>query len=182
MDFFGKVSETITSKSKNVAKKARDIVEISSLNGQITAQEDKIRQIFLELGKSVYEQEIKADPETAEKCSEVEAAYGEIKRLEKEIVLLKGIKKCNECGFNVAAESAFCPECGRMFEKEESREESSEEDPSYEEMEKPKKVIDVLVHSSFGDMDVAVESAICSQCEMELEEGAVYCPGCGKKI
>ena len=43
MDFFNKVGSSISNKSKNVAKKAKELAEISSLNSQINTQEEIIR-------------------------------------------------------------------------------------------------------------------------------------------
>lgn len=38
MDFFSKVSGTISNKSKDVAHKAKELAEIANLNGQVSTQ------------------------------------------------------------------------------------------------------------------------------------------------
>ena len=63
MEFFNKVGSSISNKSKNVARKAKELAEISSLNNQINAQEDIINKICLEIGKTVYEKR-EAFPDT----------------------------------------------------------------------------------------------------------------------
>jgi hypothetical protein len=43
MDFFNKVGSTISSKSKDVTKKAKELAEIAKLTGQIAEKEESGR-------------------------------------------------------------------------------------------------------------------------------------------
>ena len=45
MDFFDKLGATITTKSKDVVQKTKDIAEIVKLNGQIANEEDAVRAV-----------------------------------------------------------------------------------------------------------------------------------------
>ena len=92
MDFFSKVGSTISSKSKDVAKKAKELAEVSSLNGQINTQEDIINRLCLEIGKNVYERrDVFPDNALAEKYTAVSNAYAEIERLKSAIISVKGV-------------------------------------------------------------------------------------------
>ncbi len=106
MDFINKVGSTI-------AKKAKEAAGISSLNSQISTQEEIIDKLCLEIGKTVYEKRNAfPDSELAEKYTAVSNAYAEIARLKSEIISVKGAKQCPSCGIEVALTSSFCPNCG----------------------------------------------------------------------
>lgn len=161
--FLDKVGETITNKGKDVAKKAKEIAEVVSLNNQISTQEDAINKVFLEIGKSVYQlKEEWISTELAEKFSLVDSAYEEIGRLKKEIMTLKGVKKCPGCGAEVANGSAYCPDCGtQMPEEPKAAEETAPKETAEEE---------------------TPESVKCPNCGKESDFGTAFCSDCGTKL
>lgn len=113
MGFINKVGSSISDKSRNAVRKAKEISEISNLHNQINAQEDIINKLCLEIGKKVYEKRADfPDPELEEKYTAVSNAYGEIERLQTDITLVKGAKRCPNCGIEVSLDFAFCPDCG----------------------------------------------------------------------
>ena len=102
MDLLSRFSSTISNKSKDVAKKAKELAEISNLNSQIDLQEEIIDKLCLEIGKTVYEKrDLFPDSALAEKYTAVTNAYAEIARLHSAII-----------GIEVALGNAFCPSCG----------------------------------------------------------------------
>ncbi len=113
MDFFNKVGSTISSKSKDVTKKAKELAEISKLTGQIAMKEESIKGTYIELGKYVYEnQKEDAPEEVAEKFAVIDAAVEEIESLKREVRKLKGRQECPDCGKEVSYTAAFCQYCG----------------------------------------------------------------------
>lgn len=113
MDLLSRFSSTISNKSKDVAKKAKELAEISNLNSQIDLQEEIIDKLCLEIGKTVYEKrDLFPDSALAEKYTAVTNAYAEIARLHSAIITAKGAKQCPGCGIEVALDNAFCPSCG----------------------------------------------------------------------
>ena len=119
MAFFEKFSETISSKSKDVANKAKGLAEVASLTAKISTQESLIDKYFKEIGRFMYEhREEPCDNGLEERYQLVDAAYEEIDRLRAEIRKIKGIKLCENCGAEVAAESAFCSKCGMAVPEE----------------------------------------------------------------
>lgn len=160
MAFFDKLGETISSKSKDVAKKAKDMAEIASLNGKISSQEDVIRKAYIEIGKQFYEK-YKDDltNEFGSECEKVTAANDEIDKIKSEIQKIKNCKVCSSCGTEIAGEAAFCPKCGFKFEVE-----SVEYDVT-EEQEEPEATIN-----------------LCPNCNEVLEKDSKFCTKCGYKI
>lgn len=47
MDFFNKVGSTISSKSKDVTKKAKELAEIAKLTGQIAEKEESVKGAYI---------------------------------------------------------------------------------------------------------------------------------------
>ena len=125
MDFFNKVGSTISSKSKDVTKKAKELAEIAKLTGQIAEKEESVKGAYIELGKYVYEtQKEDAPEEVAEKFAVIDATVEEIDHLKREIRRLKGRQECPDCGKEVSYSAAFCSYCGaKLPEPEEVVEE-----------------------------------------------------------
>lgn len=123
MDFFNKVGSTISSKSKDVTKKAKELAEIAKLTGQIAEKEESVKGAYIELGKYVYDtQKEDAPEEVAEKFAVIDATVEEIDHLKKEIRRLKGRQECPDCGKEVSYSAAFCSYCGAKLPEPELEE------------------------------------------------------------
>ncbi len=123
MDFFNKVGSTISSKSKDVTKKAKELAEIAKLTGQIAEKEESVKGAYIELGKYVYEtQKEDAPEEVPEKFAVIDATVEEIDHLKREIRRLKGRQECPDCGKEVSYSAAFCSYCGAKLPEPEPEE------------------------------------------------------------
>jgi len=138
MDFFEKLGETISTKSKDVAKKAKEVAEVVSLNAKISTQEDIINKTYAEIGQKYYEKN-KQDSfhEFGAEFDTINHAMEEIERLKDEIQTIKNTKICPKCKEEVPTDSAFCSKCGAQFEVEsEAPQETPEEEVSKEDISK----------------------------------------------
>ena len=52
---FDKVSDVINNTAYEISDKAKEITEVSAMNGQIRSQEKSIERMYLEIGQSYYE-------------------------------------------------------------------------------------------------------------------------------
>ncbi len=116
MDFFNRAKEKIAKTSGDVAKKAKDLAEVTKLNGQISDSEKTIKNLYNEIGKYVYEN-LKEDApaEIAEKMTAIDEALAAIAGYKAEVMKLKGIQNCPHCNNEVAYGVAFCPSCGNKM-------------------------------------------------------------------
>lgn len=75
MDFFGKLGESISDKSKIAMDKAKELTEIARLKSQISTCQEVIKTNYLEIGKLYYEK-YGAAPEQdfAKACGAIENA------------------------------------------------------------------------------------------------------------
>lgn len=150
MDFFEKLGETISTKSKDVAKKAKEVAEVVSLNAKISTQEDIIKKTYAQIGQKYYEK-YKEDSfnEFGAEFDIINHAMEEIQHLQDEIQTIKNTKICPKCKEEVPTDSAFCSKCGAQFEVETpSSDETSEEEVKMEEVsqeEKPEVNDDVII-------------------------------------
>ena len=92
MDFLDKLSETITSKGREVSDKAKDLAEIASLKSQNNTCEEVIRKNYIEIGKMYYEQHaLEPGEEYEEACRAIMNAKNGVADLEQKIRDVKGI-------------------------------------------------------------------------------------------
>lgn len=137
MDFFNKLGETLTNKSKEVAQTARDVKDMATLNAKIGQQENKIRTWYQVIGEKVYRAEKDQDHSGLEaEFSMITEAFAEIGRLKQEIEKIKGVKTCPSCKAEVDEGVKFCPECGAKLSAETCSEVENESCDSAEEHDK----------------------------------------------
>lgn len=113
MGFFDKLSDIVSTTGKELNKKAKDLVSTSKLESQISLEEEKIHNIYVQIGTEYYDQ-YKKDPVNpyAQLCEQITASKNTIEELKKEVEKLKGLQRCPSCGAAVSIEAAFCPACG----------------------------------------------------------------------
>ena len=92
MDFFDRMSDTITEKGREISEKAKEFSEIASLKRQIGICEDVIKKNYLEIGRRYYEKEgTEPGAEYEEFCRAISNAKTGIEDLEERIKEVKGI-------------------------------------------------------------------------------------------
>ncbi len=152
MEFFEKIGNKISSGSKDVAKKAKDMTELAKLNSRIKNYEDMIKEIQLQIGKMYFEaNRDNPAPEFMELFQNVINAQGAIEKCREEICAIKGVRGCVSCGAEIPNNSTFCPACGTKNE-----------------------IIDVTY--------TAVTDMFCPGCGAGLPSDTVFCPNCGTKV
>ncbi|MFA9378035.1 MAG: zinc ribbon domain-containing protein [Lachnotalea sp.] len=154
MDFFNKISNTISSTSKDVAQKAKDITEITKLSAEIRDTEKKISDAMHEIGSAYYlKYKSDEDCEFHELVTIISKNYDIISNLEKKISVVKGLPCCKNCGSVLDKDSQFCTACGSRYEPIEPE-------------------IITNVEKTF----------ICNDCGNTLSSDTGFCPYCGKKL
>lgn len=92
MEFFEKLGDSISTKGKVVADKAKDKAEILSLKSQISTCEEVIKKNYLEIGRLFYEQygDDKDAPFEKQRSAIKNARIG-VKELQAKIDYMKGL-------------------------------------------------------------------------------------------
>lgn len=163
MAFFEKVGETLAAKGKNVADKAKEMAEMNRLNGLIHSQKNMIEKTYREIGEIVYENRAERDAvDLNSQIEQLDALWKETRRLQREILKVKGLQQCENCGAEIDRNVAFCPKCGAQVV---TREEAQE-------------VEDGEQAGETGEPG----AARCPGCGKDIEPEAVFCPFCGIRL
>lgn len=116
MDFFNKLGKKTTEAYQTAKEKTTKLSGELKLKGKISDYKEKINNEYQEIGKIVYEKmkagEDASKEEITPKCEEIERLKEEIEKAEVEILSLKGIKKCVNCGEELELKAEFCSKCG----------------------------------------------------------------------
>lgn len=159
MAFFEKVGETISTKGKEAAHRAKEVADLAKLNTQVGQLEGRVKTYYQIIGEKVYQNE--KDQEHVGLEAEfdlINNAVAEIARIKKQISDIKGTKECAECSAEVDNAFAFCPHCGAKFE------EPAEEVPAEE----------CCCEEPAEECGCAEEAEACA-CEAPDSEGAEEC-------
>ncbi len=160
MAFFDEIGKTLADKSREAAKKAKDMAEILQLKAQIGTEKSKTKELYASIGVLYFKKH--RDDENDEYqmfFPEIEKTLAHIAELEERVKTLEKAGTCPVCGASVGKEDAFCAKCGAPVEKE--AEEAPEEDvleaddleklDEVEEEEKEADPDDIFVEEDGGD-------------------------------
>lgn len=92
MDTATTVAQSAKEGSTVIAKKSGELIEISKLTLSMNSEESKIKDIYCEIGKNVYEkhqQGLYIDPELVQYCNDVVKLKETVKELQEKINELK---------------------------------------------------------------------------------------------
>ncbi len=112
MDILERIGDTIVSVSKDVSQKAKDASGIAKLRLDIKSKENFIREQYLEIGKLYYEKHKGEDVEEQVQFDRIDEALEAIEEMQQQILVLKGARKCPDCGAQAADTAEYCSVCG----------------------------------------------------------------------
>ena len=155
MSVFEDFGKKISSASQEAIAKTKDFADVAKLKSSVSDEEHKINAAFTEMGKMYFE----THSDDFEECfgtyfTSIWESQERIKEYEKQIVDIKGVVNCPNCGAEVPKDAAFCATCGSAIVRESSTEESSAEQ----------------------------ETRKCPSCGAVVDANAVFCMECGAKI
>lgn len=127
LDNLGKVisekAEVVTKKAGEVvevvAQKTEETVEVTKIKNQIHVMEKNNDRDFRDIGKMVYDKFKNGHVEEeqyAELCEAIAEREECIEKSKQEILKIKGMDICDECGSRLDASAQFCPKCGTKVE------------------------------------------------------------------
>lgn len=121
MDFFNKLGKKASETYQVTKEKASNLSEELKIRGKISELKEKISKNYSEIGEIVYN-EVKDGKDVSrdtivEKCEEISRKKDEIAKLENQILSIKKVKKCVECGFELNIDDEFCSKCGKAQPK-----------------------------------------------------------------
>lgn len=198
MAFLEKVGGTLAAKGREVADKAKEMAEVNRLNGQIHAQTNAGEKIYAEIGRMVCEnRENWEKMEFTEQFEQLDTVQAEIARLQEEILRVKGIRKCGNCGAAIDMRLSYCPECGVTIAAEASETEAEAQQGRERQQDRgdqqgqekrqegqqvwrePQRQEEAWTREELPNQINQVD--ICQGCHKKLDQGMLFCPFCGRK-
>ena len=127
MGFFDTLGRKASEAYGVTAKKTGELAKEAKLRMKINENKSNINELYLEIGKKVYEKHVKQEnidikSELEEECSKIDILSSEIESCLSSILELKNKKQCPKCFTEIDADAAFCPKCGEKQEIVEAKE------------------------------------------------------------
>lgn len=121
-------SEKLSQIAQDTISKSKEVAEVAKLNLEISALNQKIREINTQVGAYVLEKKLcSEDEKLAEWAGKAADLRAEIESNQSRINDLKGVIICPGCGAAVPNTSRFCARCGRAMVKKAAEPEADEE-------------------------------------------------------
>lgn len=90
MSFLNNLGKKLGDVAESATDKAKDFAETSKLNSAISVEEKQITQYFLEIGKTIFEQEkYNPDSPVADLCNKISKSLQTIEELKNKITEIK---------------------------------------------------------------------------------------------
>ncbi len=120
MAFFDDFGRKIQFAGEGVVNKGRTFADVTRLNAAVTDEEKKINNTYLQIGKlyvALHPHDYESDFGTM--VDAIIASQDRIKAMKQQIMDLKGVTRCENCGAEVPVNTAFCSSCGKPMPKRE---------------------------------------------------------------
>ncbi len=154
MAFMDNLRDKINTTSKDVSDKAQNVAAQTKLKAQITAEENKLKGLYMDLGKACYEN---PEDESIEVYKDsITAVKGVIAGYQSDLAALKGQKICPNCGAIIPKNALFCGQCGTKCEVVEEAEPDEAEEVKH--------------------------VKVCPVCQAEVTDDMAFCEVCGAKL
>ena len=137
MGFFNEIGKKTTETTSKIAKEAK-------LKMKITENKGKIKDLYEEIGRKIYENHIREESIDIKElinddCCKIDNLSKEVEDSRREILILNNKKLCKKCFSEIEKDAMFCPKCGEkqteektVFEKAEEKLEEAEISPNNE--------------------------------------------------
>ena len=167
----GDLKDTLVKITKGVTKTSGELLKSTKLSLALASEEDKLKQIYMEIGKKVheiYQYGGSLGKFFDEKYEEIQTAQAGIQGIKSQLDTIKGVKPCPKCGTSVERSAGFCPKCGAQMDTPVSPSPAgappAAEAPVTPEPAQKKSAI------------------ICRNCQAENEPGSKFCLTCGRLL
>ena len=120
MSVLDNITRRVSDTAKAAAKKSGSVVEVTKLNMNISTEEEKIRKIYNDIGKQLYEDYAEGKivgEKLLEFCTRIDEILANINEMRLKILELRNVKACLNCGMELDLEMEYCYKCGRKQEE-----------------------------------------------------------------
>ena len=170
MDFFDKLGKKASEAYKFTADKTGKLAKETKLKFKMSELKSQIEDLYVEIGKKVYEKHIREEEicikkDLEEQCTKIDVLAQEIESLQNETLELKDKKQCPKCYKEVDKDDNYCKNCGEKLEKQEKE----------DKQEKDVKEVEILedIENTNVEDDDGIEKSEAEKLENELNENKI---------
>lgn len=125
MGFFNNIGKKTTETTTKIARETK-------LKMKINENKGRVKDIYEEIGKKVYEKHVREEnlnikEELANECSKLDKLSKDIENARMELLRLNNKKLCKKCFAEIEDDVQFCPRCGEKQTEEKTVFEKAEE-------------------------------------------------------
>ena len=142
MEFFEKLGNVANKTCKYTTQQTNRLASITKLKWKMSDYKTRINDLYAELGKIVYENNVREEMDDfedrkKEHCKKIDKLADEIEECRKKILELNNKKQCPNCYSEIYVEFNYCPNCGKVVNNaSENSEEQQDTNKNDEENEK----------------------------------------------
>ena len=127
MEFFDKLGKKASEAYKVTADKTGKLAKEAKIRMKINEMKGQIKDIYVDIGKKVYEKHIREEnidinKDLEDECTRIDVLTAEIEDRLNECLELRDKKKCQKCFKEIDKNMKFCPECGAKQDDEPAKE------------------------------------------------------------
>ncbi len=170
MEFFDKLGKKASEAYKFTADKTGKLAKETKLKFKMSELKSQIEDLYVEIGKKVYEKHIREEEicikkDLEEQCTKIDVLAQEIESLQNETLELKDKKQCPKCYKEVDKDDNYCKNCGEKLEKQEKE----------DKQEKDVKEVEILedIENTNVEDDDGIEKSEAEKLENELNENKI---------
>lgn len=117
MDFLNKLGNMASETYKKTSKKTGELAKEAKLRMQMNEDKAKIKDLYEEIGKIVYQKYMKQEKLSIEEdlnsyCTQIDELSNNVEKGLGELLTLKGKRICDNCHKEIDVKVKFCPACG----------------------------------------------------------------------
>lgn len=126
MEFFDKLGKKASEAYKFTADKTGKLAKETKLKFRMSELKSQIEDLYVEIGKKVYEKHIREQDicikkDLEEQCTKIDVLAQEIESLQNETLELRDKMQCPKCYKEIDKNDNYCKNCGEKLEKQEEQ-------------------------------------------------------------
>lgn len=182
MGFFENFGRSVQATSRTTIQKTRELADIAKLNNQITENNSRITQLYIDIGQKYFElHEMNPEPQLAKYVSAITDMKAQNEAWNNQIQSLRGMSKCPHCGKIIPKNTIYCSGCGQR-----ALPDTVTVCPGCGAVVQKGMLFCSKCGTRIPDDTIQDASPVqelrCDNCGACFEEGAMFCPCCGHKV
>ncbi len=113
------ILDTVGNISRSASDKAKSVSEANNLKRKILYEEERIVEIFTDIGKKYYKNPNEDPANLKILCDDIDTRRRRIKKMRYELNGIRGYKICPKCDAEVNERFQFCGRCGARLPESE---------------------------------------------------------------